>query len=97
MENEVATFKEIMAVYNAKRAEYVAKFGNAVGFNKWFTTQVDKYIRGGDTVRTCTGRIGKVVLSSNGELMCEFHNGEDTYHTTLSQYADGEIELVAHS
>jgi preprotein translocase subunit YajC len=49
----------------------------------------------GDTVRTCTGRIGKVFLNSKGKLMCEFHNGADTYHTTLSQYTDKEIELVS--
>jgi hypothetical protein len=35
------TVRELMNVYNEKRAEWIAEYGGAVGFDEWFTLQVD--------------------------------------------------------
>lgn len=34
------TLRELMTQYKAKRAEWIARFGNAYGFDAWFTKQV---------------------------------------------------------
>ena len=34
------TFKEIMARYDEKRAQWIADYGTDKGFNEWFTRQV---------------------------------------------------------
>ena len=34
------TFRELMTAYDAKRKEWIARFGSDAGFGAWFTGQV---------------------------------------------------------
>jgi hypothetical protein len=38
--NTVNAIQELMMQYDAKRAEWIKKFGTADGFDAWFTSQV---------------------------------------------------------
>ena len=35
------TIRELMTQYDARRAEWIAKFGSDAGFDVWFTQQVE--------------------------------------------------------